>query len=608
MKTFFRIFSYAKRLRTLLPQYIAFVLLSVTFSVFNLALLIPLLQVLFKQKSAEVIEKPAEFELSISYLTDNFNYQFTQVIEQYGEKQALVFVCAVVLVSVLLTNLFRYLSAILIAKIRLDVVKYLRMDVYDKVSRMHLGFFSSERKGDLISRVTNDVQEVDASILSSPKALFREPVTIIIYFVALVSISVELTFFTILLLPTAGGALGYIVKKLKRKAIQSQESLGRIVNILDETLGGMRIIKAFNAREYIHSKINRETDYYRKVNLSYSYRRELGSPISEFLGIGIVTLILWFGGSMVLDNESALSAPQFIGYLAIFSQIISPAKAFAQGISGVQKGIASGNRIFSVIDKVPEINNAPNAKTVEGFDENLVFDNVTFAYNEDQNVLKGINLEVKKGNTVALVGPSGGGKSTMADLIPRFYDVTTGDIKLDGVSIKEIEIESLRKQMGIVTQESILFNDTVFGNIAFGMDNAKEEDVIAAAKIANAHNFIIELEDGYQTNIGERGLKLSGGQRQRLSIARAVLKNPPILILDEATSALDSESEKLVQEALANLMKNRTSIVIAHRLSTIQHADEIIVIQNGEIVERGHHDALLAKEGIYKKLSSMQNT
>ena len=608
MKTFFRIFSYARRLGTLVPQYVSFVLLSVIFSVFNLALLIPLLQVLFKQETEKVIEKPAQFELSISYLTDNFNYQFTQVIEQYGEKQALVFVCAVVVISVLLTNVFRYFSAILIAKIRMDVVKYLRMDVYDKVSRMHLGFFSSERKGDLISRVTNDVQEVDISILSSPKALFREPVTIIIYFIALLSISVQLTFFTLLLLPTAGGALGYIVKKLKKKAIQSQESLGRIVNILDETLGGMRIIKAFNARDYIHSKINDETNFYRRVNLSYFYRKELGSPISEFLGIGIVTLILWFGGTMVLDNESSLSAPQFIGYLAIFSQIISPAKAFAQGISGVQKGIASGNRIFTVIDNLPEIRNAPNAKVLSSFSDSVVFEKVNFAYNEDQKVLTDIDLEVKKGQTIALVGPSGGGKSTLADLIPRFYDVTSGDIKIDGISIRDCEIESLRKQMGIVTQESILFKDTVFGNIAFGLDNAKKEDVIAAAKIANAHNFIIELEDGYQTNIGERGLKLSGGQRQRLSIARAVLKNPPILILDEATSALDSESEKLVQEALANLMKNRTSIVIAHRLSTIQHADEIVVIQDGKILERGPHEELLARGGMYKKLSGMQNT
>ncbi|QSE98912.1 ABC transporter ATP-binding protein [Fulvivirga lutea] len=608
MKVFFRIFSYAKNLRLYVPQYVIFTILSVTFSVFNLALLIPLLNVLFGQEKTVVYAKPEGFELSTSYLTDSFNYHFSQIIINYGPKDALLFVCSIVLVSVFFTNIFRYLAAIISAKIRLDVVKYLRMDVYDKVSRMHLGFFSTERKGDLISRVTNDVQEVEVSVLNSPKSMFREPMTIIIYFIALFTISVELTLFTILILPTAGGALGYLVRKLKRKAVQSQESLGRIVNILDETLGGMRIIKAFNARDYVSDKINQETDYYRRVNLSYSYRKELGSPISEFLGIGIVTVILWFGGSMVLDNESSINAAQFITYLAIFSQIISPAKAFSQGISGVQKGIVSGERIFQVVDNVPAIQNKPNAKVLTGFENSLTFENASFAYEPGNYVLKGINLEIKKGQTVALVGQSGGGKSTLADLIPRFYDVTDGDIKIDGISIRDCEVDSVRKQMGIVTQESILFNDTIFNNIAFGLDEANEEDVINAAKIANAHNFISDLENGYQTNIGERGMKLSGGQRQRISIARAVLKNPPILILDEATSALDSESEQLVQEALANLMKNRTSVVIAHRLSTIQHADEIIVIQSGEIIERGGHEELLAKGGIYKKLNAMQNT
>ncbi|MTI39879.1 ABC transporter ATP-binding protein, partial [Fulvivirga lutimaris] len=564
MKIFLRIFGYAKKLRLFVPQYVIFVLLSSIFSVFNLALIGPLLSVLFKEETDQTFVKPESFELSISYIKDMFNYQFSTIIEQYGEKDALIFVCIVVLISVLFTNLFRYLSAIISARIRLDVVKYLRMDVYNKVSKMHLGFFSSERKGDLISRVTNDVQEVEVSILSSPKSLFREPITIIVYFIALFSISAKLTFFTLLILPTAGGALGYIVKKLKKKAVQSQESLGRIVNILDETLGGMRIIKAFNAREYVQSKIDTETNFYRKVNLSYSYRKELGSPISEFLGIGIVTIILWVGGSLVLDNQSDLSAGEFIAYLAIFSQIISPAKAFSQGLSGVQKGLVSGQRIFSIIDNVPAIQNKPNAYVVDGFNESLKFENVSFSYDKDSQVLRNIDLEIQKGKTIALVGQSGGGKSTLADLIPRFYDVTGGDIKIDGHSLKDCNVDSVRKQMGIVTQESILFNDTIFNNIAFGLENTSEEDVINAAKIANAHNFIIELENGYQTNIGERGMKLSGGQRQRISIARAVLKNPPILILDEATSALDSESEMLVQEALANLMKNRTSIVIAH--------------------------------------------
>jgi ATP-binding cassette, subfamily B, bacterial MsbA len=608
MKIILRIFSYAKKLKLFIPQYIVFVLLSVTFSVFNLALIIPLLNVLFKITPTEVFAKPESIEFSMSYILDSFNFYFAQIIELHGEKQALLFVCSVVLSSVLLTNLFRYLSAIISARIRLDVVKYLRMDLFNKVSRMHLGYFSNERRGDLISRVTNDVQEVEVSILSSPKTLFKEPVTIIIYFIALFMMSFKLTLFTLIILPTAGGALGYLVKKLKRKAVQSQDSLGRIVNILDETLGGMRIIKAFNARSYVQKRIDDETGFYRRVNLSYSYRKELGSPISEFLGIVIVSIILYVGGSLVLDNDSALSASEFITYLIIFSQIISPAKALSTGLSEIQKGMASGERIFKVIDTVPEIQNKPNAIVLEGFNDKLVFENVCFSYDSDQQVLKNINLEIKKGKTIALVGPSGGGKSTLADLIPRFYDTTTGDIKIDGISLKDCNIDSVRKQMGIVTQESILFNDTIFNNIAFGIDGADEETVMNAAKIANAHNFIIELEQGYQTNIGERGMKLSGGQRQRLSIARAVLKNPPILILDEATSALDSESEKLVQEALSNLMQNRTSVVIAHRLSTIQHADEIVVIQNGEVIERGAHKELLVKGGMYKKLSGMQNT
>ncbi|MEM1406522.1 MAG: ABC transporter ATP-binding protein [Bacteroidota bacterium] len=607
MKTFFRIFSYARNLSLYIPQYVIFILLSVIFSVFNLAMLIPLLNVLFKLTSDEAYEKPEEFELSTDYISDYFNYYFTNVISEHGETQALVFVCIVVLGSVFLTNVFRYLATIISARIRLDAVKYLRMAIYEQVSRMHLGFFTNERKGDLMSRITNDVQEVEASVLASPKALFREPVQVIIYFIALFAISAKLTFFTILILPVAGGVLGYIVKRLKRKAIKSQESLGRIVNILDETLGGMRIIKAFNAREYVTNKINEETNYYRKVNLGYSYRRDLGSPISEFLGVGIITIILYYGGSLVLNDSSTLNASQFITYLAIFSQIISPAKAFSQGLSGVQKGIASGERIFSVIDTEPEIKDTSYAQSLAGFEDVIEFDKVYFKYDKDP-VLNGIDLKIKKGTTVALVGQSGGGKSTLVDLIPRFYDPTEGDIKIDGHSLKEVKIEHLRRLMGIVTQESILFNDTIFNNIAFGIENAAEEDVVQAAKIANAHEFIIEQENGYQTNIGDRGMKLSGGQRQRISIARAVLKNPPILLLDEATSALDSESEMLVQQAISNLMKNRTSIVIAHRLSTIQHADEIVVLQSGEVIERGTHNQLLQNDGLYKKLSAMQNT
>lgn len=607
METFLRAFGYAKKLNVFVPQYVVYVLLSVVFGAFNLALLIPLLDVLFGTDEAKVIEAPGEFAFTLGYVKDSFSYYFGDYIASHSKREALLAVCVVVLTSVLFSNIFRYLAAIISARVRLDVVKFLRMDIYDKVSSMHLGYFSNQRKGDLISRITNDVQEVENSILSSPKALFREPVTIIIYFTFLFAISVELTLFTLIILPVAGGALGYIVRKLKKKAVQSQESLGRIVNILDETLGGMRIVKAFNAKGYVHDKIDKETDFYRKVNISYSLRKELGSPVSEFLGIGILTIILYYGGGLVLTKESSLKASEFITFLAMFSQIISPAKAFSNGISGVQKGIASAKRIFKVVDTKPEIVNKDNAIVLDQFNDSINFDKVGFAYEKD-NILQDISFRIEKGKTIALVGPSGGGKSTLVDLIPRFYDITQGDIQLDGHSLRDYDVESLRKVMGIVTQESILFNDTIANNIAFGIDSANREDVINAAKVANAHEFIVQLENGYDTSIGDRGLKLSGGQRQRLSIARAVMKNPSILILDEATSALDSESEKLVQEALSNLMENRTSIVIAHRLSTIQHADEIIVIENGKIAERGTHDNLLAKGGLYKKLNAMQNT
>lgn len=607
MKTFFRVFNYGRKLGAFVPQYVIFILLAVIFSAVNFTLLIPLLSILFETGEVKEVMHPGAFELSKDYVVDYFYYIFGSIIQENGKQQALLFVCIIVIASVFCTNIFRYLATIIVTKVRLDVVKYLRMDIYNRVSSMHLGYFTNERKGDLMSRITNDVQEVETSILNSPKALFREPVTIIIYFIFLFAISPELTIFTILVLPVTGGALAEIVRRLKKRAVQSQESLGRIVNILDETLGGMRIVKAFNARKYITGKVDRETDYYRRVNLSYSYKKELGSPVSEFLGVSIVCIIIYYGGSLVLAEDGTLDGPQFIAYLAIFSQIISPGKAFAAGISGLQKGIASADRIFKVVDTTPEIVNKPNAKVIKAFEHELAFDHVGFAYNKEK-VLKNISFRVEKGKTIALVGTSGGGKSTIADLIPRFYDPTEGAVKIDNIDIKDYDIESLRRLMGIVTQESILFNDTIYNNIAFGMDDPKEEDVIHAAKIANAHDFIQEMEYGYDTNIGDRGMKLSGGQRQRISIARAVMKNPPILILDEATSALDSESEKLVQQALSNLMKNRTSIIIAHRLSTIQHADEILVIQGGEIAEQGTHSDLISRDGLYKKLNVMQNT
>lgn len=607
MKTFFRILSYANKLPTRLVFFFTYSILGIIFGAFNIVLLIPMLRVLFDRTKGAIIPEIPAFNVSIGYFEKVFNHYFLSIVRDNGKLDALIFVCILIVACVVLANLFRYLERIIATKLRVDLVKNIRMAIFKNVSLLHIGYFNNERKGDLISRFTNDVQEVESSVMNSLKAVLKEPITIIVYFAMLFAISAKLTFFTLLILPLTGGVLAEIIRRLKKQATASQESLGRIVNILDETFGGMRVVKAFNARDFILKKIEAESAYYRKVNKSMSYKNELASPVSEILGVSIIAGIIFFGGKLVLSDESSLSPESFLVFLGIFAQIIQPAKNFSNGITSLQKGTASAKRIFSVIDYEPAIRNKENAIELKGFENSIEFRNVSFAY-DTELILKNINLKVEKGKTIALVGPSGGGKSTLADLVPRFYDPTEGEVCIDGKSLTDYEIESMRKLMGIVTQESILFNDTIFNNIAFGMPNIDEEHVIQAARIANAHDFIMQTENGYQTLIGERGSKLSGGQRQRLSIARAVLKNPPILILDEATSALDSESEKLVQEALSNLMKNRTSIVIAHRLSTIQHADEIVVIQDGMIAERGTHEQLNRQNGIYKKLTDIQKT
>ena len=607
MKTFFRILSYANKLPTRLVFFFTYSILGIIFGAFNILLVIPMLNVLFDKTNAAQIPEIPTFNFSVKYVEDVFNHYFLSVIRDHGKLDALLFVCGLIVVCVVLANLFRYLERVIATKLRVDLVKNIRMDIFKNVTKLHIGYFNNERKGDLISRFTNDVQEVEGSVMNSLKAVLKEPVTIVVYFLLLFLISPKLMLFTLLVLPLTGVALAGIIRQLKRQAIASQESLGRIVNILDETFSGMRVVQAFNARNFILKKMEEESGYYRKVSKSMSYKNELASPISEILGVIIIVGIIFYGGQLVLSSESTLSSASFLGFLTIFAQIIQPAKNFSNGITSLQKGTASAKRIFSVIDYEPAIRNKENAIELKGFENSIEFRNVSFAY-DIELILKNINLKVEKGKTIALVGPSGGGKSTLADLVPRFYDPTEGEVWIDGKPLTDYEIESMRKLMGIVTQESILFNDTIFNNIAFGMPNIDEEHVIQAARIANAHDFIMQTENGYQTLIGERGSKLSGGQRQRLSIARAVLKNPPILILDEATSALDSESEKLVQEALSNLMKNRTSIVIAHRLSTIQHADEIVVIQDGMIAERGTHEQLNRQNGIYKKLTDIQKT
>lgn len=604
MKVFRRILSFANRLNLRLPLFFFYSILGIIFGAFNIVLVIPMLKVLF-DKSNEVVTAPSlpDFSFSSEYITGVFNHHFLTIINDYGKLNALLFVCALIVACIILASAFRYLERVMATKIRVDLVRNIRLEIFRKVTQLHIGFFIDKRKGDLVSRFTNDVYEVENAVMNSLKAVLKEPITIVVYFFVLFTISPQLTLVTLLVFPITGGALAEIIKRLKKQATASQESLGRIVNILDEVFGGMRVIKAFNARGFIQKKIEEESSYYRKVNKSMSYLNELASPVSEILGVIIIASIIFFGGKLVLSHE--LEPEMFIGFMAVYAMIIQPAKNFSNGITSLQRGTASAQRIFEIMDMEPVIKDKPDAVHLQDFRDSIEFRNVSFAY-DSEPVLRNVNLTIQKGKTVALVGPSGGGKSTLADLVPRFYDPTDGEVLIDGKSLKDYKLDSIRQHLGVVTQESILFNDTIFNNIAFGKEGVSEQAVMEAARIANAHDFIMQTEKGYQTLIGERGSKLSGGQRQRLSIARAVLKNPPILILDEATSALDSESEKLVQGALFNLMKNRTSLIIAHRLSTIQHADEILVVQEGSIIERGTHQQLLDQKGVYWKLSSLQ--
>ena len=517
-----------------------------------------------------------------------------------------MYVSLIIGASALLSNVFTYLSNVVMGYMRADVIQKIRNKVFKNTTGLHLSFFAGERKGDIMSRMTNDIQEIEVTLISSIKVFFKEPATIIVYLIYLFVSSAQLTLFTLVFFPIMGFIISEIVKRLKKKAILSQESLGRIVNLMDEAFGGMRVIKAFNAKNYVNDLFQKETSNYQRINVSMAKKNELASPTSQFLGILVVATLLVVGGNLVLNEETSLDAEGLLTYLIVFSQILNPAKSISQSVSNIQRGIASADRIFKLIDEKPQIVNKTHAKTLDEFEQSIEFKNVSFQYENDP-ILSDINLKVEKGRSLALVGSSGAGKSTLADLVTRFYDVTDGSITIDGHDIKDISIHSLRGLMGVVTQESILFNDTVSKNIAFAMPDAKQENIEKAAKIANAHDFIMELENGYETNIGERGSKLSGGQRQRLSIARAVMKNPPVLILDEATSALDTESEKLVQQALTNLMKSRTSIVIAHRLSTIQNADLIIVMDKGRIVERGTHEQLMSLQATYHKLITMQS-
>ena len=565
---------------------------------------IPFLSILFGS-GTDVVLKPETLEFNMESLEQNFNFFVSDLIATHDKVYGLAFISILVIVFSLLKNVFRYFSLFFLATVRTNVIKDLRNTLFNKLLDLPIAFYSGERKGDIISKMTSDVQEIEVSVMRSIEMLFRDPIAIVVYLFSLFFMNYQLTLFVLVLLPITGIIIGQIGKNLRKTNYQGQTKLGFIMSIVEETLSGIRIIKAFNAEHKMRN-------HFTSINLSFTNlmirmwrRRDLANPMSEFLGSAVMVSLMWYGGSMVLSGDEGLSPQSFIAFLIIFSQIISPAKSFSTAYYNVQKGIASIDRINEILDVDNPIKNASNPIILDEFKGKIEYKNVSFKYNQD-NVLKNINLEIEKGKMIALVGQSGSGKSTLVDLLPRFWDIEEGEILVDGNNAKDIKISSLRGLMGNVNQEPILFNDTFFNNIAFGVESATEEEVIAAAKVANAHEFIIDNNEGYQMNIGDRGNKLSGGQRQRISIARAVLSNPPILILDEATSALDTKSERLVQEALNNLMKNRTSIVIAHRLSTIIAADLICVLQDGEIVEKGTHQELLDLKGYYYKLNKMQ--
>ena len=585
---------------------IGFNLLSVVFSLGSLAMVYPFLNILFKTAGNEKIAKLGKL---LPWTFDNFKpnlyYFLNQIIDTQGEAKALLIVSILLITLTFFKTTFSYIGSYWMAPIINGVVRDFQKKIYDKILRLPMAYFSDERKGDIISRMTSDVHEVKFSIMSSLDMVFRDPLTILIYLTYLLFTSPQLTLFALVLLPIGGGIIGWLGKNLKKESMVGQIKMGEVISMVEETLSGLRIIKAFNAEKKMSGRFSTLNDTYFHIVNKLTRRRSLSTPLSEFLGTIVVVIIMYYGGSQVLHSSSTLKPGEFITFLVVFSQIITPAKSLSNAWYSIQKGIASIHRINFIIHAEVSIKDKPNAISKQEFVDSIEFKDVTFKYSENE-VLKNINLKINKGKTIALVGQSGSGKSTLVDLIPRFYDVENGEIQLDGVPIKDYKIVDLRDLMGNVNQESILFNDTFFNNISFGVKSATLEEVISAAKVANAHDFIRSTENGYETNIGDRGSKLSGGQRQRISIARAVLKNPPILILDEATSALDTESEFLVQEALTNLMKNRTSIVIAHRLSTIKSADEICVLHEGCIVERGKHDVLIELNGYYKKLYDLQ--
>ena len=601
---FNRVLGYVKPYWGSVTMNIVFVILSTIFSLFSFSMIVPFLNLLFNPDNLITV-KP-EFSLSSDALLETMNYYISTIIIAKGQKMALLFICAMLVFAFFLRNLTTYMASYYMAAVRVNSIKDMRAAVYNKILVLPLSFYSRQKKGDIIARVTTDLQEIEVSIMNYLDVFIKSPITIIAYFAYMLGVSWELTLFVLCVLPIGGIVIGKIGKSLKKDSKEGQTRLANIIANIEETISGLRIIKAFNAISYTNEKFEEQNEGYSKLLRFVHRKRDLSSPMSELLSAVVISIVLWFGSTLILSGDATITAANFIAYIVVFSQIIPPAKSFSHGFYNLQKGMASAERVFEILDADEVIYQKENALSINDFKDSINYNNVVFRYGKD-DVLKNINLNIEKGKMVALVGESGGGKSTMVDLLPRFYDVCEGTITVDGIDIRDYKIDDLRSLMGIVSQESILFNDTVHNNIAFGMQNATREEVIEAAKVANAHEFIMNLENGYDTYIGDRGMNLSGGQRQRLSIARAVLKNPPILILDEATSSLDTESEKLVQDALSKIMSNRTSVVIAHRLSTIQNADEIIVLAKGHIVEQGKHDELIAKNGVYKRLTDLQS-
>ncbi|MBC7848349.1 MAG: ABC transporter ATP-binding protein [Chitinophagaceae bacterium] len=606
MKRFSTILRHLGDQKKNIVLYFVCILLAVIFSLVSLAGIAPFLQMLFADDLVRPTTEP-ELSFSASSVAQYLEYQLSRLIFEHDKATALAVVCIFVIVSILIKNVFIYLSYRVMAPIRNHVMTNLRAGLYGKILQLPIGYFTEKRKGDIISRMSNDMNEIEWSIIGTLEGLIREPISILVFLGTLIFLSPSLTLVVLILLPIAGFIIGRLSKSLRKDSGTAQQELGTLMSIVDETLGGLRVIKAFNAERMIGDKFYSSNNWLNSLRNRIAFRRDMASPMSEVLGVIVLCIILYYGGSRVLSdpNQLELTANTFITYILVFSQIINPAKSLSTAFYNTQRGSAAIERIEEVLKAPITVQELPDAKTLSSFNDKIEFRNVSFSY-EDVVILDNINLVVEKGKTIALVGSSGAGKSTLADLIPRFHDVTTGELLIDGVNIKEYSLGSLRHHMGIVTQEPVLFNDTIASNISLGDNTANIAEIEDAATIANAHDFIMNKEEGYQTNIGDRGTKLSGGERQRVTIARAVLKNPPILILDEATSSLDTESERLVQDAISKMMQNRTSIVIAHRLSTIRHADEIIVLQKGRIIERGTHAELILLNSFYKKLVDMQ--